>query len=203
MLFGRARKVTLLVLTVATLTACVVSCFPTPYYRFQTSGTETGLPGVWSIDLSLYCGNFVSDARFWSTGEEAPAPGWGWYEVWDDTDLGWAFEHWQNAHPGWTRVSGIAFGPFYTQRPKLAIRAPMWLPLAITLLLLVGRKDFFCFRAEQRQLRGLCQSCGYSLTGNVSGTCPECGETYPIDPKNRDRTTPATTVNPGPPPDEL
>jgi len=24
---------------------------------------------------------------------------------------------------------------------------------------------------------GHCQTCGYNLTGNVSGVCPECGET--------------------------
>ena len=27
-----------------------------------------------------------------------------------------------------------------------------------------------------RTAKGLCQGCGYDLTGNVSGTCPECGE---------------------------
>ena len=27
-----------------------------------------------------------------------------------------------------------------------------------------------------RRERGLCQDCGYNLTGNVSGVCPECGE---------------------------
>ncbi|MDB5330373.1 MAG: hypothetical protein JWP03_1524 [Phycisphaerales bacterium] len=27
-----------------------------------------------------------------------------------------------------------------------------------------------------RKLNGLCLTCGYDLTGNVSGTCPECGE---------------------------
>ena len=26
-----------------------------------------------------------------------------------------------------------------------------------------------------RPKRGLCQTCGYDLTGNVSGVCPECG----------------------------
>ena len=26
-----------------------------------------------------------------------------------------------------------------------------------------------------RERRGLCPSCAYSLTGNVSGVCPECG----------------------------
>jgi hypothetical protein len=28
---------------------------------------------------------------------------------------------------------------------------------------------------QQRQEDGLCRHCGYDLTGNVSGVCPECG----------------------------
>jgi len=27
-----------------------------------------------------------------------------------------------------------------------------------------------------RSLDGCCKKCGYNLTGNVSGICPECGE---------------------------
>jgi hypothetical protein len=27
----------------------------------------------------------------------------------------------------------------------------------------------------RRRSRGLCLACGYDLTANVSGTCPECG----------------------------
>ncbi|HEY2584722.1 MAG TPA: hypothetical protein VGI81_03030 [Tepidisphaeraceae bacterium] len=30
-------------------------------------------------------------------------------------------------------------------------------------------------QAKARRLRGECPLCGYNLTGNVSGTCPECG----------------------------
>ncbi|MBI1825941.1 MAG: hypothetical protein HY287_12605 [Planctomycetes bacterium] len=30
-------------------------------------------------------------------------------------------------------------------------------------------------RRWQRRQRGLCVQCAYNLTGNVSGTCPECG----------------------------
>ena len=30
-------------------------------------------------------------------------------------------------------------------------------------------------RLRHRRRRGLCERCGYDLTGNVSGTCPECG----------------------------
>jgi hypothetical protein len=29
---------------------------------------------------------------------------------------------------------------------------------------------------HRRKLMNLCIACGYDLTGNVSGTCPECGE---------------------------
>ncbi len=32
-----------------------------------------------------------------------------------------------------------------------------------------------------RLKRGLCVGCGYDLTGNITGVCPECG--VPIDPK--------------------
>ncbi len=30
-------------------------------------------------------------------------------------------------------------------------------------------------RRRMRHRRGLCAKCGYNLTGNVSGVCPECG----------------------------
>ncbi len=30
-------------------------------------------------------------------------------------------------------------------------------------------------RRHRRRKRGLCLACGYNLTGNTSGTCPECG----------------------------
>ena len=31
-------------------------------------------------------------------------------------------------------------------------------------------------RAVRRKRRGRCPQCGYDLTGNVSGVCPECGQ---------------------------
>lgn len=31
-------------------------------------------------------------------------------------------------------------------------------------------------RCHHRRRRGLCVQCGYDLTGNVSGRCPECGQ---------------------------
>lgn len=49
---------------------------------------------------------------------------------------------------------------------------PIWLPLVAvgvpTALLLFGMR---CVRRD----RCHCDSCGYNLTGNISGICPECG----------------------------
>ena len=51
------------------------------------------------------------------------------------------------------------------------IRVPFWL-----ILILVGIPTAYMWRRERRVLKGHCQTCGYNLTGNVSGRCPECGE---------------------------
>ena len=55
-------------------------------------------------------------------------------------------------------------------------RAPVWLlplPFAIypTIVFIRGP-----YRRYRRRKKGLCQACGYDLTGDVSGVCPECGE---------------------------
>ncbi len=41
-------------------------------------------------------------------------------------------------------------------------------------------------RRRRRRKRGLCVGCGYDLTGNITGVCPECG--VPIDPKQDEAT---------------
>ena len=59
-------------------------------------------------------------------------------------------------------------------------------PLVVTWLALVGTAAVVSlyvmqcrsYRSGERELRrrqGRCLACGYHLTGNVSGTCPECG----------------------------
>lgn len=48
---------------------------------------------------------------------------------------------------------------------------PLWIPL----LLLAMPTALLC-RLDRRCIPpGHCQSCGYNLTGNTSGICPECG----------------------------
>jgi hypothetical protein len=36
---------------------------------------------------------------------------------------------------------------------------------------------------------GSCDKCGYSLTGNTSGICPECGTPVPKEPAEKSRRT--------------
>lgn len=47
----------------------------------------------------------------------------------------------------------------------------------------IGLPSAFIYRLDRRRLTrpGNCQSCGYNLTGNVSGICPECGTKLSVD----------------------
>ena len=54
------------------------------------------------------------------------------------------------------------------------------------LLLSVPTTVSWCVHLRQRRrpAPGHCQNCGYNLTGNVSGRCPECGSTIsPAQPR--------------------
>jgi hypothetical protein len=94
--------------------------------------------------------------------------------------LGWAHvEHGpiDNSFRQWLWVEGELDRP--ADFPTLRyVAIPMWMPLAILLVppfLSVRR-----WRREQRaKMEGRCHTCGYNLTGNVSGTCPECGTAVP------------------------
>ncbi len=48
---------------------------------------------------------------------------------------------------------------------------PLWIPLALFAL-----PSAYLWYRDRRPPAGHCQACGYNLTGNESGTCPECGE---------------------------
>ena len=51
------------------------------------------------------------------------------------------------------------------------IRLPLWIPA-----ILIAAPSFLLWRRNPKQLpKGFCV-CGYDLTGNESGKCPECGK---------------------------
>ena len=56
------------------------------------------------------------------------------------------------------------------------LRVPFWF---LSLLFAVYPTVAFIrgpYRRHRRRKKGLCLKCGYDLTGNLSGVCPECGE---------------------------
>lgn len=80
---------------------------------------------------------------------------------------------WEHLGLGYA-ASADAFGyrrvivvPFWAIAPVVGLA-----PLCVAFLL---RR----WRAARRRGQNRCACCGYSLTGNVSGTCPECGATAP------------------------
>jgi len=42
--------------------------------------------------------------------------------------------------------------------------------IAVVSLLLVNHREVYKIYRD-----GICDQCGYNLTGNISGVCPECG----------------------------
>ena len=61
------------------------------------------------------------------------------------------------------------------QTRELLIWCPFWLlavGFAVYPVAMVGR---YLFVSEHRRRHRLCLVCGYDLTGNESGVCPECG----------------------------
>jgi len=80
----------------------------------------------------------------------------------------------------------IDFGNMTTATGTLsrhAVTVPLWL------LATVFGMPIFLPRLSSwlsRRLPGHCDRCGYNLTGNVSGVCPECGTPVPKNSGNSD-----------------
>ena len=80
----------------------------------------------------------------------------------------------------------IAFGGYHlgvstcTVHPGILNRLSLHTPLVIPLILFASYPTFALIRGPlrrwRRKKRGLCLKCGYNLTGNTSGVCPECGK---------------------------
>ncbi len=58
----------------------------------------------------------------------------------------------------------------------------MKLPLGALFILFVV-PTISLLRPDRRSWAGHCKRCAYNLTGNISGVCPECGTSIPIEPR--------------------
>lgn len=61
----------------------------------------------------------------------------------------------------------------------VTVRLPCWLLLVLCIAYLGIAFVRGSIRRWRRTRPGLCTSCGYNLTGNISGVCPECGANTP------------------------
>jgi hypothetical protein len=69
------------------------------------------------------------------------------------------YQTFPDAKPAWNSVAQTSH-----------IILPLWMPV-----LLFGLLSFNFWQTDRRR-RGVVCRCGYDLTGNVSGRCPECGD---------------------------
>jgi len=81
--------------------------------------------------------------------------------------------------PGWIYQTEVALNPlsgFYYRSWNIAVS----FVIPIVIFVFAAAYPTIAFirgpvRRWRRRRKGLCLKCGYNLTGNVSGVCPECG----------------------------
>ena len=77
-----------------------------------------------------------------------------------------------------TAANRLAWSPIRDDKGIIAsyrtLRLPCWAP-AIAFAFLPAVTLARRIRSRRRDKIGLCEGCGYDLTANASGVCPECG----------------------------
>jgi hypothetical protein len=79
---------------------------------------------------------------------------------------------------------GVLFDGGMTIRKEAGVigQAATWLLIAVSVPVFVAFGCYQLWKAagpdvrDERKAAGQCAGCGYDLTGNMSGECPECGE---------------------------
>lgn len=105
---------------------------------------------------------------------------WGTWACGRDEGLGYAQEWKLHYSPMlWIRLCRGKNAGYWLSHSK----TPLWLPTLVLLLYPAAQLVLWmlrCVRRRRRLRRGHRGSCGYDLTGNVTGTCPECGTATPL-----------------------
>jgi hypothetical protein len=138
---------------------------------FRTCAVLTGLL-VAVFPISLFC-----TIRLWGRSHNVAVSDGGvlfFYGI----DSIWAELRWVpriRCESHVPRMSELVLAPsadFVFDAPAFRVVAiPLWMPAVLFALL-----SALAWRLGRRRVaQGHCANCGYNLTGNVSGRCPECG----------------------------
>jgi hypothetical protein len=167
-----------------------------PFYYWMRNATRQGT----DVDLKSADVYYVQSVR----GQLVIGRMWGFCPVGRDIV---DYEAWLRylaiapLHPGTHALPGgvvkFVFRPAPTSPlipAMLAVSVPNWLAVLISaspvaVLLIRFRRTT---RAGVRHRANLCSACGYNLTGNVSGVCPECGTPIVKEPHEIMQMEPAT-----------
>ena len=97
---------------------------------------------------------------YWGGARQNPSL----HGFWADTPLKWDHyrEYARDLIPHLPTYSSAYWGS--------QVDVPLWLPFGLLLV-----PTLTLYRLSRPRPLGHCSSCGYDLTGNVSGRCPECG----------------------------
>ncbi len=120
----------------------------------------------------------MGEGRIWAENGVS-YHGWGlgngefiWYRE------SFAVDFWASGslYSGWVMREGMFVTHFsYPIGTRLHyLDIPLWLPALVCLI-----PGIWLWRRSRTHPKGCCQQCGYDLTGNVSGKCPECATDVP------------------------
>jgi len=101
----------------------------------------------------------------------------------DDYPFGFRAAHWWEAFGFVFRTPSDPRN--YMSYGESGITLPCWFLVVLLILFLApSMLSQIAQRVQKRRrLHGLCLTCNYNLTGNVSGVCPECGTAVPPRPR--------------------
>lgn len=119
--------------------------------------------GLWAISIAApFCYNWAFRAAVVWEGKLV----FTWYTV-SFPNLGW--QSLPRVLP-WGMIASYGFDWPILDLTRTYIVLPFWLLLLVALI-----PTAILWYRDCRIPVGHCQKCGYNLTGNVSGRCPECG----------------------------
>lgn len=117
---------------------------------------------------SAFVGIWYGDGETWDVRLAGGALVFNWGELPKQGIIRWRFADGFNLVTGGPELLWIPFR--YRWGVDGLIALPLW-PIPATLV----ARAVWRWRRSPRSGPGLCRTCGYDLSGNVSGVCPECG----------------------------